>query len=958
MVTQSKKELIMSQWTKERELLLIEKLQNEYVDELREKILKDTHADRTLKYIYFTSPTGTGKTKMMSKLINSMPEYYFVVTTLSKGQLYKQIDASLKTDCLYKNYIVYGSSQLTRNSILREDDVIQRLPYETKIVWLRDEGHIHTNNWTSFLEEKCFKIVDFSATNKYSNGVVCNFTQTMMLRTVEQKSGNIEDALDKLLEVKEQHKNVQKYNPCALFRVTHSNQCGIIQKACRERGLKYISIVDNDNYDMSELCEDDNEYDVIINKQKIVEGIDIRRAHVLWIENEPGNASTTIQIIGRCRRNALLWRDDIDILDPINEKLLEDTRICYVFYNVVGMGIATDENGELAIAFCPYISVEKLRSGYTISVFNGQMKNGLYVEELKGKTGDYEIKIDKKTGFNYVDNGRTYEDEIISNNSKAELYLETVYDFIHQSDEYWKNLYNDLSALTHKGHVCFNAYYMRNDEIKQMGTDKVVLSDGHIPKYASGNIVPSYITEQKEQILKTIIDNKNVFFENSDNDYLSIQIDNSRFKMMIGDVYKIARKKHENQRLSPNFIVQIVENNSTGILDEQNITINNNRELALIGIDDFYTINTPKGIKWKPERTVTAKLSHDSKLLRFIENEFSEELTQAQDQLFTGVNNFNFDTKCNACLGYCVEYYAKYLILGQDYLGPFYEKAQQEYNKVVKDRDDMENNIIVVRACMLKYKELMAATYGAHIKRLVKSITVEQLIEQNKSEFIKTVIELGTKTAEFIRSRCNIDEVKVSNHSFNTGHVMGLADVVSHDTIIDIKCTNNITRNMLRQVLSYYWLSTFRFDLDIKNLIVFDAVSGKFVEIKVNGIKHKDIYSLHKQLTKSPQLDSDYEKIEKAFQSYLWDTHNMQTVKSKIMIFQKDNLTFYHTDVLKVVYQCSNERRAIEKFEKDPDLLFQKTCEFKKVKGSNAIQLLYCDTNEHNSIYYKEKKRF
>ena len=31
--------------------------------------------------------------------------------------------------------------------------------------------------------------------------------------------------------------------------------------------------------EMLELCLDDNEYDVIINKYKLVEGIDIKRAH-------------------------------------------------------------------------------------------------------------------------------------------------------------------------------------------------------------------------------------------------------------------------------------------------------------------------------------------------------------------------------------------------------------------------------------------------------------------------------------------------------------------------------------------------------------------------------------------------------------------------------------------------------------------------------------------------------
>ena len=104
----------------------------------------------------------------------------------------------------------------------------------------------------------------------------------------------------------------------------------IIIELCEKYRLKYITLIDNDDFDMEILCSDDNDYDVIINKQRIVEGIDIRRAHVIWIENKPNNNATTIQLIGRCRRNALLWRDDIDICLPKYRTLLQKTRISKV----------------------------------------------------------------------------------------------------------------------------------------------------------------------------------------------------------------------------------------------------------------------------------------------------------------------------------------------------------------------------------------------------------------------------------------------------------------------------------------------------------------------------------------------------------------------------------------------------------------------------------------------------
>ena len=86
-----------------------------------------------------------------------------------------------------------------------------------------------------------------------------------------------------------------------------------------------------------------------------------------------------------------------------NTDLLKATRECYVYYNVENMKINTDENGELQYAFCNYVSCQELKANTTIDVVDGQLANGLYVIELKGKTGTYNIKIDDNTGFNVVE---------------------------------------------------------------------------------------------------------------------------------------------------------------------------------------------------------------------------------------------------------------------------------------------------------------------------------------------------------------------------------------------------------------------------------------------------------------------------------------------------------------------------------------------------------------------------
>ena len=385
--------------TKEEAFKEINKIQDDYVNELISLINSKDYAN--LKQIYFTSPTGTGKTKMMSKLINKLPAFYFIITTLSKGQLHIQTRNNLYKDSKYFNFTVYGSADYRINSKLEAEDIIDKIPIGKQCIWLRDEGHIKTNRYEQLLEDKCYKIINFSATNQYSD-IQCNFTQTMMLRTVNQTNGTPEDAIKKLIEIKKIHKEIPNYNPCAIFRcIKNDNAYNETISLCKKYNLKYIDI-SKDSFNMEELCKDNNEYDIIINKLKIVEGIDIRRAHVLYMDNQPSNISTTIQAIGRCRRNALLYREDIDILSNENKELLEKTRMCYVFYQINKMKVDTDIDGELQYAFCNRISCQELKADTSIEVINGQLFNGLYVIELEGQTGVFNILKDKETNFNIV----------------------------------------------------------------------------------------------------------------------------------------------------------------------------------------------------------------------------------------------------------------------------------------------------------------------------------------------------------------------------------------------------------------------------------------------------------------------------------------------------------------------------------------------------------------------------
>ncbi|MDY4936227.1 MAG: hypothetical protein SO132_05610 [Candidatus Enteromonas sp.] len=70
---------------KEEALLEINETQDFYVSKLSDIITGSDNRFENLKEIDFTSPTGTGKTIMVAKLINSLPSFFFVITSLSRG---------------------------------------------------------------------------------------------------------------------------------------------------------------------------------------------------------------------------------------------------------------------------------------------------------------------------------------------------------------------------------------------------------------------------------------------------------------------------------------------------------------------------------------------------------------------------------------------------------------------------------------------------------------------------------------------------------------------------------------------------------------------------------------------------------------------------------------------------------------------------------------------------------
>lgn len=863
--------------TKNEELQYINQLQESYVDELLEQIKSKDNA--VFKEINLTSPTGTGKTIMMAKLINKCPDWFFIVTTLSHGQLHLQVEAEIRRLCHGGNYIVYGVSSFTKNTRLTADDILNTFPSNRQIIWLRDEGHRNTNNWMALLEDRCYKIVNISATNKSDHGVVCNFTDTMMLRSVKQSEGDAINAVKIHKKIKTIHSTVGGYTPCILFRVTSIQAAKDIVALCREEGIPYINLVGFDDYDMSELCKDDCTIEAIIYMQKMDVGIDIRRAHTIWIQTKPSNVSTTIQCVGRCRRNALFWRNDIDIMDPKNRELLEETRVCYAVYQIEGTQVSTNEFGEMVNTFCPYISVQRLRAGCEISVIKGTLANGLNIIELQRRTGQYRISKDEATGFNIVDNESFYRQKTkkirnhLSNPRLDALFtppenvcsairttvdrlnenphLDIIFGFDCQSKPHNKagelvipgfykatripclinSKTNPNSDETSLGFVnAKRKYYKTSAEFYADITQNYLYKKDctitspyeHLKQYPAFETVKQLINfakccgDQDSEYPMTITKQ-------------TLQSAFEHYRHIIGplsyivqDPYEITPEtnvfRHGYDYYSFEECKRIALYNSIAPQQHQYYSIiDTNCELATIGPELFQRINK----SWKPVVSVTKLLTSNTKFKRFIHQRYETVINQARPYFYKRKNLFDFeDRRQNSILGCCVEYYAKFLLY-KDYLGI------PSNSKKKLDSSD------IIRLCLEKYKDMMSKTFGNDVAQRIRLPSTETLGSKQYQSFLQACMTLGKQTEYALQRIFECEEIfdKEYDPVLSTRHLRGLMDIVTHDTIVDIKVTSEINERMLLQVLAYHYLSTLRSDLAVDRVVIYDAACNRCLSI-------------------------------------------------------------------------------------------------------------------------------
>ena len=358
----------------------------------------------------------------------------------------------------------------------------------------------------------------------------------------------------------------------------------------------------------------------------------------------------------------------------------------------------------------------------------------------------------------------------------------------------------------------------------------------------------------------------------NDNTLCYININDIKDDENYNDYFHIISEEEYNK--NHNIKSSFAENELKQLLQQSEqakyIYINNNLEIAIIGTDTFKVVKNNNDVKWIEDRTITSNIRTYSKLNRYITAKYRNELDSVKNDLFTGKPKFSFNRKCNSMLGYCVEYYSKYIVYGKDYLSSYISQAINESKSNSKHDQQfiIKNNLqdkihllneasneIVIRACILKYKNEIAMCYGQTISEKITTTSVFQLMQSNYKDFINTVVALGIKTANFVKKALyqNNPVKNIICPILQAKHIAGLADYITEDTILDIKVTNTIDETYIKQVLAYHYMSTMRSDLHIKRVIVYDAVSGKSVTVNITP-KNLTSESTYKMLAEAEEL--------------------------------------------------------------------------------------------------------
>ena len=334
--------------------------------------------------ITFKAPTGSGKTYMMADFMNRILEeekdIVFLVSSLSKSDLarqnyekfeeYKEKSFFPKLNPYLINSTISGEERLfiptEHNVYLLPRDLYKKggrlmqgsmlaflneitFVQQKRIIVIKDECHIATNNLDDLASVFFCKTINFSATPKLARGQNPDVEiknedaeNAKLIKTIEwgAETDKVADALKKFSEIKENYRELG-VNPCLIIQISNKEKADeelqneIMPALDANPELKWMLIVDkdkdcdtNDVFKAKKLpvakwkdyAKQKNALiDVIIFKMVIAEGWDIPRACMLFQVRNTQSKQLDEQVIGRVRRNPRLL--DFETLDENLQKL-------------------------------------------------------------------------------------------------------------------------------------------------------------------------------------------------------------------------------------------------------------------------------------------------------------------------------------------------------------------------------------------------------------------------------------------------------------------------------------------------------------------------------------------------------------------------------------------------------------------------------------------------------------
>lgn len=351
-------------------LQAVKNVQNGAVNDLEAKI-KGSKRELT-----FRAPTGSGKTYMMADFMNRIlqqrSDIVFLVSTLSKGDLagqnyekFQEYTTSGMFSAL-KPYLIntevsgeeslfipvdYNVYVLPRDLYKKNGKLMQGAMHnflldmtnelfgqKKKIYLIKDECHQATNNLDDISSTFFEKVINFSATPKLSRGQVPDIAITdeeavnaKLIKRVELNEDYdvpVEDAIEKLIEIKKDYNNLLQTHPCLIIQISNGLQATkewerkIKPALDKHQELKWMLIIDKNGGD----CDTNDDVkkklpvsrwrdyaklpnstiDIVIFKLVISEGWDIPRACMLYQVRDTQSKQLDEQVMGRVRRNPRL----------------------------------------------------------------------------------------------------------------------------------------------------------------------------------------------------------------------------------------------------------------------------------------------------------------------------------------------------------------------------------------------------------------------------------------------------------------------------------------------------------------------------------------------------------------------------------------------------------------------------------------------------------------------------